>query len=213
MAILKLSPTRGVLLDLKKRLKNAIRGHKLLKDKRDGLMKEFMSIIREARELRTHVSHDIERMFKHYLRASATTPKRVLDTALMVSNAKLELNVSVKNVMSVPLPCFTTKKEGTIFSYGFLGTSGELDKSVEYLDDLFEKLVRLAQLEKSAEALAIEIEKTRRRVSALENIMIPNLKETTRFISGRLEEQARDSIVSTMRVKAMIESRERGLTA
>lgn len=207
MAILKVNPTRVVLLDLKKRLRSALRGHKLLKDKRDGLMKEFMSIIREARNLREQVTLDLERMFKHYLRASAVTPKRVLDTALMVPNAKLELGVSIKNVMSVPLPCFDTKKEGTVFSYGFLGTSGELDKSIEYLDELFETLVHLAQLEKSAEALALEIEKTRRRVSALENIMIPNLEETIRFINGRLEEQARDAVVSTMRVKAMIESR------
>lgn len=207
MAVLKVNPTRVVLLDLKKRLKSAQRGHKLLKDKRDGLMKEFVAIIREARELRGVVTHDLERMFKHYVRASATTPKRVLDTALMVPNAKLELLVSVKNVMSVPLPRFTAKKEGTVFSYGFLETSGELDKSVQYLDELFEKLVLLSQLEKSAEALATEIEKTRRRVSALENIMIPNLEDTIRFINGRLEEQARDAIVSTMRVKAMIEER------
>lgn len=208
MAVLKVNPTRVVLLDLKKRLKSVRRGHKLLKDKRDGLMKEFMSVIREARALREKVGGDLNRMYTHYLRASALTPKRVLDTALMVPNAKLNLSVSVKNVMSVPVPVFDAQKKGTVFSYGFLGTSGELDKAVEYLDDLFLELITLAQLEKSAEALALEIEKTRRRVSALENIMIPNLEETVKFITGRLEEQARDAVVSTMRVKAMIEERE-----
>lgn len=206
--ILKVNVTRITLLNLKRELKVAEKGHKLLKDKRDGLMKKFMSIIRETRELRASVEQRLGSAFSSYMRAQAMIPEEVLETAMMLPNAKLSLDVDVKNVMSVRIPKFTVKKEGSAFSYGYLDTTGDLDSAISKFDAVFEDIIRLAEMEKSIERLAEEIEKTRRRVSALEHIRIPNLKDTIRFITLQLEERARDGIVSTMRVKAMITAQE-----
>ncbi len=206
--ILKVSPTRISLLNLKKELGVAKKGHKLLKDKRDGLIKKFMAIIFETRDLRKSVEERLGMAFDSYQRSSATTPRLAQEVALMVPNAKINLEVSVKTVMSVKIPEFKVSKEGSAFSYGFLDTSGDLDNAIVKFDEVFVDIMRLAALEKSAENLAEEIEKTRRRVSSLENIMIPNLQETIKFISMQLDERARDAVVSTMRVKAMIVAKE-----
>lgn len=208
MALLKVSPTRIELLNLKKRLASAKRGHRLLKDKRDGLMKEFMTTIRDARLLRERVSERLDIAFRHYVRGQITMPRRVAESALMVPNAKVSITMELKNVMSVAVPELRAHKSGSLLSYGFLETSGELDKAIIHLDQTLLDLLQLAGLEKRAELLAYEIEKTRRRVSALEHVMIPNLEETIKFIGMRLEEQARDAVVATMCVKAMIEARE-----
>jgi V/A-type H+/Na+-transporting ATPase subunit D len=209
MAILKVNPTRIELLNLKRKLRSAEKGHKLLKDKRDGLMKQFMKVIRDAKETREGVEEHLGSAFTFFVRASSAVPRRVLSTALMMPNVTVDLDVDVKSVMSVKVPKFRIEKKGNPLSYGFLETSGELDRAITAFDGCFVEIVKLAELEKTAELMAEEIEKTRRRVSALENIMIPNIKETIAFISMRLEEQARDAIVSTMRVKAMIVEKER----
>ncbi len=206
--ILKVSPTRISLLNLKKELNVAKKGHKLLKDKRDGLIKKFMAIIFETRDLRQVVESRLGQAFDSYQRASAMTPRLEQAVALLVPNAKTSLEVSVKNVMSVKIPEFKITKEGSAFSYGFSGTTGDLDNAIVKFDAVFVDIVRLAQLEKTAENLAEEIEKTRRRVSALENVMIPNIEDTIKFIAMQLDERARDAVVSTMRVKAMIVAKE-----
>ncbi len=206
--ILKINATRIALLNLKKELKVARRGHKLLKDKRDGLVKKFMETIYSARDLRVSVDERLGSAFKSYVHANAMTPSSVMDTAFLLLNAKVSLSVNVKNIMSVSIPQFSVHKEGNTFSYGFMDTTGDLDNAMKKLDDVFVDIIKLAQLEKTAEALAEEIEKTRRRVSALENVRIPNLNDTVRFITQQLEERARDSVVSTMRVKAMIVAKE-----
>ncbi|MCB9810810.1 MAG: V-type ATP synthase subunit D [Candidatus Nomurabacteria bacterium] len=206
--ILKVSPTRISLLNLKKELKVAKKGHKLLKDKRDGLIKKFMTIIFETRDLRQVVEERLGRAFDSYQRSSAMTSRLDQEIALLVPNAKTSLEVGVKNVMSVKIPEFKISKEGSAFSYGFTGTTGDLDNAIVKFDEVFVDIVRLAALEKTAENLAEEIEKTRRRVSALENVMIPNLEETIKFITMQLDERARDAVVSTMRVKAMIVAKE-----
>jgi len=206
--ILKVNPTRIALLNLKKELKTATRGHKLLKDKRDGLVKKFMATIYSARDKREDVEKRLGSAFDSYVRASAIIPKSVLDSAFLLPSARVSLDVRIKNVMSVKIPEFEVKKEGNAFSYGFLDTTGDLDNAVQKIDDVFVDIIKLAELEKTAESLAIEIEKTRRRVSALENVMIPNLKDTIKFITQQLEERARDAVVSTMRVKAMILAKE-----
>jgi V/A-type H+/Na+-transporting ATPase subunit D len=208
MAILKVNPTRINLLNLKKDLKTAQKGYNLLKDKSDGLMKKFMEVIQETKDLRSKVEKDLSKAFNSYLRASGAMSQKAMDSALMLPNTKIELEVSTHSIMSVLIPSFKINKEGNAFSYGFLETSGDLDNAILKFDKVFPDLVRLAELEKTVENLAEEIEKTRRRVSALENTMIPNLKETIRFIYMRLEEQARDAVVSTMRIKAMIVERE-----
>lgn len=202
--ILKVSTTRITLLNLKKELKVAQKGHKLLKDKRDGLMKKFMALIRETRALRESVEIRLGSAFESYARANAMISESVLESAMMLPNAEISLDVNVKNVMSVKLPEFQITKKGNAFSYGYLGTTGDLDNAIIKFDEVFVDIIRLAELESSVERLAEEIEKTRRRVSALEHIRIPDLQDTIRFISLQLEERGRDAIVSTMRVKAMI---------
>ncbi|KXJ97870.1 MAG: V-type sodium ATPase subunit D [Parcubacteria bacterium OLB19] len=206
--ILKVSPTRISLLNLKKELKVAKKGHKLLKDKRDGLIKKFMAIIFETRDLRKSVEERLGMAFDSYQRSSATTSRLAQEVALLVPNAEINLEVAVKTVMSVKIPEFKVSKEGSAFAYGSLDTSGDLDNAIVKFDEVFVDIMRLAGLEKSAENLAEEIEKTRRRVSALENVMIPNLEETIKFIAMQLDERARDAVVSTMRVKAMIVAKE-----
>jgi len=209
--ILKVSPTRLNLLSLKRELKVVLRGHKLLKDKRDGLMKKFMSVVREVSALRIDVENDLSHVFKSYMRASLVMAPSAIDSAFMLPSATIEIDVKQQSVMSVPIPLLELKKEGSVFGHGLLETSGDLDSAVAGVDTVLPKLILLAEREKAVENLALEIERTRRRASALENMKIPNLKETIRFIKGRLEEQARDAVISTMRIKAMIIEREEAL--
>lgn len=206
--ILKVSPTRITLLNLKKELKVARKGYKLLKDKRDGLMKLFMKTIREARDLRGSIEERLGDAFTAYTRASALIHEKTIDTAFMAPGVSLDLDVKIKSVMSVPVPQFTIKKKGNVFAYGLLDTNGDLDLAVQKFDEVFADVVKLAELEKTAENLADEIERTRRRVSALENTRIPNITDTIAFITTQLDERARDAVVSTMRVKAMIVEKE-----
>lgn len=208
MAILKVSPTRVALLSLKKELKIAQKGHKLLKDKRDGLVKKFMTVIYEAKALRESVEARLGSAFDSYARASAMTTASSLDAAFLAPNAHIDLDVKVKSVMSVKIPEFSVEKQGSAFSYGLFETTGDLDNAMVKFDEVFVDILRLAELEKTAENLADEIEKTRRRVSALENVRIPNLKDTIKFITMQLDERNRDAVVSTMRVKAMILEKE-----
>ncbi len=204
MSILKVNPTRINLLNLKKELKTAQKGHKLLKDKRDGLMQRFMQIIHETRALRIEIDTEVKQALTVYVRASSMITPKLLDAAFLLPEARISIDVTKQSVMSVPIPHFTVSQEGEATSYGFLDTNGDLDVAVTKLEHIFPKLVRLAELEKTIENLAEEIERTRRRTSALENTRIPNLKDTIRFINLRLEEQARDAVVSAMRIKDMI---------
>lgn len=206
--ILKVSPTRIALLTLKKELKTAQKGHKLLKDKRDGLVKKFMAVIFEAKEVRESVEARLGSAFDSYTRASAMTNAASLDTAFLAPNAQIDLDVKIKNIMSVKIPEFQITKSGSAFSYGMLETTGDLDNAMVKFDEVFVDILKLAELEKTAESLADEIEKTRRRVSALENVRIPNLQDTIKFITMQLDERNRDAVVSTMRVKAMILQKE-----
>lgn len=206
MAILNVNPTRMALLELKKKLKSAQRGHKLLKDKQDGLMQKFMEIIREAKRMREEVEQKLGGAFKNFIRASSLMPQEFIEGALLYSTAKTELEVETKNVMSVRIPQFKLKTAGDVITYGYLQTSGELDMSLQSFQDVFPFLVQLAEIEKSAEALADELEKTRRRVNALEYRMIPDLRETIKFIQMKLGEMERGAITNTMRVKAQIEA-------
>lgn len=204
MSQLKVNPTRINLLRLKKELKTASKGYKLLKDKRDGLMKKFMELIGDTKALRQKVEIELAKSFNSYVRASASLSPKVMSTIFLVPNIKLNLTVETESVMSVAIPRFQMSKTGNVFCYGFLETNGDLDRSLLLLDDIFGDLITLAEYEKAVEKLALEIEKTRRRTNALEHTMIPNLKEAIRLISMRLEEQARDAVVSTMRIKAKL---------
>ncbi|MCK5027198.1 MAG: V-type ATP synthase subunit D [Candidatus Pacebacteria bacterium] len=207
--ILKVNPTRITLLKLKKELAVAKKGYKLLKDKRDGLMKNFMGIVRDARKLRESIESRLGDAFAEYAVASSLLHNKTLGAAFLIPGAQTELDVKVKSVMSVQVPEFTLKKEGSFFSYSMLDTTGDLDNALVRFEEVFADIVKLAELEKTAENFAEEIERTRRRVSALENTRIPNLSDTIHFIAQQLEERARDAVVSTMRVKAMILEKEK----
>ena len=209
MAILNVNPTRMALMDLKRRHKSAKRGHKLLKDKQDGLMQQFRAIIRDAKKLREQVEKELGDVFRKFLIASAWMTDAELQNALSSPQANIELEVETKSVMSVKIPIFSIKKEGTIKSYGYAGTNAMFDEAVEALEAVFEILIQLAQIEKQAEAMAIELEVTRRRVNALEHKMIPDLEDTVKYIRLKLDEAERSAIIGTMKIKSQIEAQER----
>ena len=204
MAKLDVKPTRMELLKLKIQLKAAVRGHKLLKDKQDGLMQQFMEIIREAKTLRRDIEEKLEKAFKSFLFGSAKTMPKMLESALTFNSANLSLDVATKNVMSVHIPFFKQKLDGNILSYGFNQTSSELDSSLKAFQEVLPDLIKLAQIEKQAERLAEETAKPRRRVNALEHNRIPSLKETIKFISMKLEEGERSAIVGVMMIKSKV---------
>lgn len=208
MAILNVNPTRMELTNLKRKLVTARRGHKLLKDKRDELMRRFLDMVRENKELRIEVEQGIERANTAMSVARCVMSDKSLDVALMIPRQEMSLEVSEKNVMSVMIPVFDVKfktaDENDIYSYGFAETSGDLDDAVKALSDIMPKLIRLAELEKSCRLLADEIEKTRRRVNALEHVMIPQYEETIKFIAMKLDENERSTTTRLMKVKDMM---------
>lgn len=208
MALLSVNPTRMALMDLKRRTKSAQRGHKLLKDKQDGLMQQFLSVIRTAKAVRSRVEESLGEAFRTFLIASAWLSDEQLENALSSPQASITLTVETKSVMSVRIPFFTVQKSGTVKSYGLAGTNALLDQAIEAFDALFVTLIELAQIEKQAEALAIELETTRRRVNALEHKMIPDLRETVKYIKMKLDEAERGAIVSVMRIKSALEAQE-----
>ena len=208
MARLNVNTTRMELSKLKKKLASARRGHKLLKDKRDELMRQFMILIKENRQLRTEVEQAINEANRYMAVAGSVMQKEVLETALMLPKQEVELEVSEKNVMSVYIPEFKTKfrtdDTNDIFSYGMAFTSIDLDGAVSVLSAVFPKMIRLAEIEKACQLMADEIEKTRRRVNALEHIMIPDYEETIKFITMKLSENERSTTTSLMKVKDMV---------
>ena len=206
MAILNVNPTRMELLRLKRQVVTAKRGHKLLSEKQDGLMQKFMEIIREAKVMRKEVEEKLGMAFKSFMLVSAVMYPKIIEQALMFPKAKVSLDVKTKNVMSVLIPEFELTQEGDVHSYGFLQSSGDLDISLGVLSEILTLLVNLAQIEQSAKLLAEEIEKTRRRVNALEYVLIPDLEETVKFIQMKLSEQERAAITNTMIIKDMMEA-------
>lgn len=191
------------LLELKNKHSRAKKGHKLLKDKQEGLMKAFMAIIREVKELRKQVERDLGKVFKNMLIASASSPHpEFLETALLIPTTQIELDIQTKNVMSVKLANIKGNISGDILNYGFLETSGELDTALLSLYEILPLLIQLAEKEKQAERMAEELEKTRRRVNALEYVMIPNIEDTMKFIRQNLEERSRSERLVSMIVKA-----------
>jgi len=189
-------------MDLKRRTKSAQRGHKLLKDKQDGLMKQFMMIVRHAKTLRMKVEEELGGAFKSFLLASAWMSDAQIENAISSPAATMELSMETKNVMSVKIPVFSLTRTGSIKSYGLPATNALFDQSVDAFDRVFELLIQLAEVEKQAENMAIELETTRRRVNALEHKMLPDLKETVKYIKMKLDESERAGIISTMRLKA-----------
>jgi len=202
------NPTRMELTRLKGKLRTAQRGHKLLKDKRDELMKQFLETVREVRTLRREVEDDLMKVHNSFTVASALMSAQALEQALVYPKQSVELTMTFQNVMSVNVPVYDfqtkTKSESDIYPYGFAATSGELDAAVEALGHVFRKMLKLAQIEKSAQLMAEEIEKTRRRVNALEYVKIPEMQENIKYITMKLEENERANTIRLMKVKDMV---------
>lgn len=208
MANKQVNATRMELTRLKKKLVTARRGHKLLKDKRDELMRQFLDLARENMALRKKVEEGIRRANTNFVVAKASMSSEVLHTALMAPKQEVYLDVSAKNVMSVDIPIFTaqtrTANEGDIYSYGYAFTTGELDDAVKSLSDVLKEMLELAEKEKACQLMAIEIEKTRRRVNALEHVIIPQTQESIKYISMKLDENERSTQIRLLKVKDML---------
>jgi len=205
---IRVNPTRMELNRLKGRLKMAERGHKLLKDKRDELMRKFLELIRENKNLRERVEKELSGSFANFLLARAVMSAETLEEAIMYPKAKVELDVSTVNVMSVNVPKFHTPdnsgQDADAYPYGFANTSGELDSSIAALSEVFPSLLKLAEMEKSVFLLAEEIDKTRRRVNALEHVLIPQLNTTIKYISMKLDENERGALTRLMKIKDIV---------
>ena len=208
MASTAITPTRMVLNQLKGRLKTARRGHKLLKDKRDELMRQFMDVIKQNKVLRTRVEEGLTVAFSSLQVASSIMSPEMLGQALLYPRQSVELDVAYNNIMSVNVPKYTfhTKNNdpAEIYPYGFAQTSGELDDALEQLSAVFEDMLKLAEVEKTMQLLAEEIEKTRRRVNALEYSTIPSLEENIKYITMKLEENENSTKVRLLKVKDMV---------
>jgi V/A-type H+-transporting ATPase subunit D len=197
----KVNATRMELLKLRKRVKLARRGHKLLKDKRDELMKQFLSLIHRNRELREEIEKEISGVYLNFMAARALMSPEMLEEALMLPKTQLKVDISTSLIMSVQVPKIDMEQQGDGFiSYGLYEVPSALDQSLESLSLLMPKLIRLAAMEKSLELLALEIEKTRRRVNALEYVLIPELETTARFIEMKLDEMERSSLTTLMSI-------------
>ncbi|RPF42388.1 V/A-type H+-transporting ATPase subunit D [Hydrogenoanaerobacterium saccharovorans] len=208
MAATHVNPTRMELTRLKKKLITATRGHKLLKDKRDELMRQFLDLVRENKALRERVEQGIASANKNFVLARAGMSNEVLNVALMAPKQEVYLETEARNVMSVEIPVFEyktrTSDANDIYSYGFAFTSSDLDGAVKSLADILPDMLRLAECEKSCQLMAAEIEKTRRRVNALEHVMIPEMQENIKYITMKLDENERSTQIRLMKVKDMM---------
>ena len=208
MAATQVNPTRMELTRLKKKLKTAVRGHKLLKDKRDELMRQYLDLVRENMALRLKVEEGIKNANRNFVIAKAGMSEQTLHTALMAPKQEVYLECGRKNVMSVDIPVFQYKTRtadaNDIYSYGFAFTSNDLDDAVKSLADILPEMLKLSETEKACQLMAAEIEKTRRRVNALEHVVIPQTEQNIRYITMKLDENDRATTTRLMKVKDML---------
>ncbi len=213
MAKLNVNPTRMELSRLKTRLKTAIRGHKLLKDKQDELMRQFIEMIKHNKKLREKVEIRLQDSFKDFLLSRGVMSDEMLENAVAYPKEKIGLTIKKKNIMSVNVPQMTFVRsdentKGSIYPYGYAQTSSDLDDAIDGLSNIMDELLELSEVEKACQLMADEVEKTRRRVNALEYMTIPQLEETIRFIQMKLDENERGSITRLMKVKDMMATRQ-----
>jgi V/A-type H+-transporting ATPase subunit D len=211
---IRVNPTRMELNKLKARHKMAARGHKLLKDKRDELMRKFLILIRKNKELREEVEAALAGALAKFMLARAVMSSETLEEAIMLPKSRIQLEASRQNIMSVYAPRFTWEREGgeedetgDIYPYGFADTSAELDSSIATLNEILPKLLELAEAEKAVDLLANEIEKTRRRVNALEYVLLPQQEESIRYITMKLDEAERGALTRLMKVKDIVRAK------
>jgi len=212
MAKLNVNPTRMELSKLKKTLATSTRSHKLLKDKQDELMRQFISLVKHNNKLRKEVEEKLQDSLKDFVMARAVMSSEFLEEAIAYPKEHISVEVTEKNIMSVSIPVMEFKRqldgdEGSIYPYGFANTSSDLDDTLSKLYGILPQLLELAEVEKACQLMADEIEKTRRRVNALEYRTIPDYQETIKYIRMRLDENERAAITRLMKVKSMIEQR------
>ncbi len=203
---LQVNPTRMELKRLKVRLKTAVRGHKLLKDKSDEMIRRFMEFAKQNKTLREQVEQELSTALKTFIVAKAVSDDAVIQEAVAMPSKTVNLTTDSQNIMSVVVPVMELQESESKdkYPYSFASVTAELDGSIAVLSGLLQKMVKLAEIEKTCNMLAIEIEKNRRRVNALEYVMIPQLEETIKFITMKLDENERSNIVRLVKVKAMI---------
>jgi len=201
---LDIPPTRMQLLRLKRRGVIAQRGHKLLKDKQDELMRQILDLVNRIRELRLKIEDELRSAFGYFYFASSKQTPKATDEALLATTKTIDIDYTVKRILNLKVPKFSRKISGGLIGYGFLSTSGDLDLALLKIDQLIIRLLELAELEKTIELLSTEIEKTRRRVNALEYILIPSIDETIKFINLKLSEIERGDLTRLMRVKDIV---------
>lgn len=204
--ILEVNATRMELLKLKKRLVLARKGHNLLKRKQDELMRQFLELLEQIGDLRKMIEDRLQKAHRSFLMALSVMDRQKMEEAMMFPSQKLTLDVSTTPVMNLRLPKFNVQSEGSVFSYGLADTSAELDSALGAYGELLPEMLRLSQIERSVELLANEIEVTRRRVNALEYILIPNLMDTIKYIKMRLDEMERSNLSRLMRIKEIVRS-------
>ena len=206
---LKVNPTRMELRRLKDRKKTAVRGHKLLKDKSDEMIRQFIGYAKENMRLRLEVEKELGDALANFMLAKAVSEDFVIEEALSMPAVSMELELSTNNVMSVNVPVINIKRtdNSSIYPYAFSSVTSELDSSIAVVSKLADKLIKLAEVEKTCNMLAFEIEKNRRRVNALEYVMIPQTEEAIKDITMKLDENERGNIVRLMKVKSMIANR------
>lgn len=209
MARLNVTPTRMNLQNLRRRLATSTRGHKLLKDKQDELMRQFIEKIKENKALREKVEAKLQESFNDFFMAAATMSPEALEEAVALPTQSTLVDIDVKNVMSVMIPRMTFHTEklsesGSMYPYGYAFTTADLDEAIVKLQETMDDLLELAEMEKSTQLMADEIEKTRRRVNALEYKTIPDLEETVKYIRQKLDEDDRATITRLMKVKDII---------
>ena len=200
------NPTRMELANLKKRLVTAKRGHKLLKDKQDELVKKFLDMVKQNRALREEVEAELISAFKSFTMARSQMSANVVEESLMIPSAKVSINVKKENIMSVNVPKLEILQEESknLYPYGFANTSAEMDAAIRTLATMLPKMLKLAELEKACQLMADEIEKTRRRVNALEYVLIPQIEDTIKYITMKLDENERSSRTRLMKIKEMV---------
>lgn len=210
---LRVNPTRMELTRIKRRLVTARRGHKLLKDKRDEMVRQFILLVRENRALRQEVERELSAALNSFALARSVTEPELMEEALLYPARNIAIDMTTRSILSVRVPSIRVREETmreTTLSYGLAETSAQLDGAIAGLAELLPKLIQLAEVEKSCDLLADEIEKTRRRVNALEYVMIPQFEETIRFITMKLDENERGNLTRLMKVKSMIQERAEG---
>ncbi len=210
MAAIQVKPTRMELSNLKKRKKVAVRGHKMMKDKRDELVRRFIGYARRNRELREEVERMLMLSMKNFVLARATMSNDEVDEALMYPARAIAVEAGRQNVLSIAVPKITMKhgEGGFTYPYGFATTSADLDGAVQQLAEVLPLLIELAEVEKTCGRLADEIEKTRRRVNALEYVMIPQFTDAIRRIQMKLDENERGNLTRLMKTKDMLQAQK-----